>query len=72
MPTYLAAALRHGVFRPHREHEPETHRPDRRIWPVNEIVMRSLVLAGKDTARIADEYGVSVEQVSWLREAYDL
>jgi len=71
MPSYLAAALQHESFRQMREHSLsiETARPS---WPVNEVVLNSMILAGKDSSQIADEFGVSVDAVSDLRAVYEL
>ena len=40
-------------------------------WPINEIVMRSLVLNGVSDAEIAAAYGTSRESVTRLRNLYD-
>lgn len=72
MPSYLTAVLRNDSFRSlDRTRHPQARRRGA-PWPVNEIVLQSLVLGGKNSAQIADQFGVSVDQVSGLRQAYGL
>lgn len=50
-------------------------RPDRRVsslWPVNEIVLRSLVLRCVSDAEIAEMYGTTQKAVTELRDHYGL
>jgi hypothetical protein len=41
-------------------------------WPVNEILLHSLVVSGKSDQQIADLCGVEAEHVTRLRQVYDL
>ena len=73
MPSYLAAVLRNDSLNaPAHSLHPQLGARSVAAWPVNEIVLQSLVLAGKNSAEIASKYGVSVDQVSGLRQAFDL
>lgn len=73
MPSYLAAVLRNDSFRsPAQNFYPQLGLRPGAAWPVNEIVLQSLVLGGKNSDQIAEMFGVSVDQVSGLRQAYDL
>ena len=73
MPSYLTAVLRNDSFRSlARNVRPQLGLRSGAAWPVNEIVLQSLVLRGKNSTQIADQFGVSVDQVSGLRQAYDL
>lgn len=72
MPSYLTAALRNDSFRFPAHSAPSRLGPRSNAWPVNEIVLQSLVLSGKNSGQIADMFGVSVDEVSGLRQAYDL
>lgn len=73
MPTHLAAFMRKDAFRLPTNRvsriSPDCQGP---AWPVNEIVLASLVHRGKSAGQIAAELGVSVEQVNGLRQAYDV
>ncbi len=41
-------------------------------WPVNEILLQSLIVGGKDDRQIAELCGVETEHVIRLRQVYDL
>ncbi len=41
-------------------------------WPVNEILLQSLIVGGKDDRQIAELCGVEIEHVIRLRQVYDL
>jgi hypothetical protein len=41
-------------------------------WPVNEILLQSLVASGKSDRQIAELCGVETEHVTKLRQVYDL
>jgi hypothetical protein len=41
-------------------------------WPVNEILLQSLVISGKSDHQIAELCGVEPEQVTQLRQQYDI
>ncbi len=41
-------------------------------WPVNEILLHSLVVSGKSDRQIAELCGVETEHVTKLRQVYDL
>ncbi len=41
-------------------------------WPVNEILLHSLVVSGKSDRQIAELCGVETEHVSRLRQVYEL
>lgn len=41
-------------------------------WPVNEILLNSLVTSGKNDQQIAELCGVEAEHVTRLRKIYDL
>ncbi len=41
-------------------------------WPVNEILLQSLVVSGKSDRQIAELCGVEIENVTKLRLVYDL
>ena len=41
-------------------------------WPVNEILLHSLVASGKTDQKIAELCGVETEHVTKLRQVYDL
>ena len=41
-------------------------------WPVNEILLNSLVSSGKNDQQIAELCGVKAEHVTRLRKVYDL
>lgn len=41
-------------------------------WPVNEVVLQSLIYGGQDTAQIADRYGVAPHRVLNLRRTFGL
>ena len=41
-------------------------------WPVNEILLHSLVVSGKSDRQIAEHCGVETEHVSRLRQVYEL
>ncbi len=41
-------------------------------WPVNEILLQSLVASGKSDRDIAELCGVETEQVTKLRQVYEL
>ncbi len=41
-------------------------------WPVNEILLHSLITSGKSDRDIADLCGVETEQVTKLRRVYEL
>jgi hypothetical protein len=43
-----------------------------RNWPVNEVVLLVLVLRGKSDAQIAQIYKVPVDEVTALRESFEL
>lgn len=73
MPTHLAAFMRKDAFRLPTNRVSHISADCRGLaWPVNEIVLASLVLRGKSAGQIATELGVSVEQVNGLREDYDV
>ncbi len=42
------------------------------VWPVNEILLHSLVASGKSDQQIAELCGVDTEHVTRLRQVYDL
>ena len=72
MPPHLA----HGGLYRHRPVAKHTwtdlHTGSDMSWPVNEVVLRSLILAGKSDAQIAADYGVTEGQVLDLRRAHEL
>ncbi len=41
-------------------------------WPVNEILLQSLIVGGKSDRQIAELCGVETEHVIRLRQVYDL
>ena len=41
-------------------------------WPVNEILLNSLVASGKNDQQIAELCGVEIQHVTRLRQVYDL
>ncbi len=41
-------------------------------WPVNEILLHSLIASGKTDREIAELCGVETEHVTQLRQVYDL
>ena len=41
-------------------------------WPVNEILLHSLVVSGKNDRQIAELCGVETKHVTRLRQVYDL
>ena len=42
------------------------------VWPVNEIVLQSLIMSGNDDDDIATRYGAELESVYELRKRYRL
>jgi hypothetical protein len=42
------------------------------VWPLNEILLHSLVASGKSDHEIADLCGVETSNVIKLRQVYDL
>ncbi len=42
------------------------------VWPVNEILLHSLVASGKSDQEIAELCGVETEHVTNLRQVYEL
>ena len=73
MPSYLTAALRHDSFHAMAQRAQSSLAvPSSASWPVNEIVLQSLVLGGKNDSQIAAQFGVSVDEVSGLRQSFDL
>ena len=42
------------------------------VWPVNEILLHSLVASGKSDLEIGELCGVETEHVTRLRQVYDL
>ena len=42
------------------------------VWPVNEILLHSLIASGKTDREIAELCGVETEHVTKLRQVYDL
>ncbi len=42
------------------------------VWPVNEILLHSLVVSGKSDHQIAELCGVKTEHVTRLRQVYEL
>ncbi len=42
------------------------------VWPVNEILLHSLVASGKSDQEIGELCGVETEHVTRLRQVYDL
>lgn len=41
-------------------------------WPVNEILLQSLIVNGRNDRQIAELCGVEIEHVIRLRQVYDL
>ena len=72
MLSYLASLRRYCFVNSRESTWGDAARRARALWPVNEIVLESLVLRGRSNDQIADQYGVSPEQVSGLRQAYEL
>ncbi len=42
------------------------------VWPVNEILLHSLIASGKTDREIAELCGVETERVTKLRQVYEL
>ncbi len=42
------------------------------VWPVNEILLHSLIASGKTDREIAELCGVETEHVTNLRQVYEL
>lgn len=72
MLSYLASLRRYCFINSRESTWDAAARHARALWPVNEIVLESLVLRGRSNDQIANQYGVSPEQVSGLRQAYEL
>ena len=72
MPPHLADG---GLYRPRRaaRHEwLELHDGVDLRWPVNEILLESLIVSGKTDAEIAALCNVGEDAVQALRREYDL
>lgn len=71
MPPHLA---NRALFRPSpsTKHDWAEDHAAKARWPINEVVLRTLILSGKTDAQIAVHYGVSEQQVQDLRLKHEL